>query len=37
MYNSNNIQFKKIEKFLSSETKVISIENFNKKLKVLKL
>ncbi len=29
---SNNIQFKKIEKFLSSETKVISIENFNKKI-----
>jgi long-chain acyl-CoA synthetase len=29
---SNNIQFKKIEKFISSETKVISIENFNKKI-----
>ena len=29
---SNNIQFKKIEKFISAETKVISIENFNKKI-----
>jgi len=29
---SNDIQFKKIEKFISSETKVISIENFNKKI-----
>ena len=29
---SNNIQFKKIEKFLSNETKVISIENFNQKI-----
>ena len=26
---SNNIQFKKIEKFISKETKVLSIENFN--------
>ena len=29
---SNNIQFKKIEKFISNETKVISIENFDKKI-----
>ena len=29
---SNDIQFKKIEKFISNETKVISIENFNKKI-----
>ena len=30
---SNDIQFKKIEKFISNETKVISIENFDKKIK----
>jgi long-chain acyl-CoA synthetase len=29
---SNNIQFKKIEKFISNETKVLSIENFNDKI-----
>jgi len=29
---SNDIQFKKIEKFISNETKIISIENFNKKI-----
>jgi long-chain acyl-CoA synthetase len=29
---SNDIQFKKIKKFISSETKVISIENFNQKI-----
>ncbi len=29
---SNNFQFKKIEKFISNETKVISIENFDKKI-----
>ena len=29
---SNEIQFKKIEKFISSETKVISFENFNEKI-----
>ena len=29
---SNDIQFKKIEKFISNETKVISIENFNQKI-----
>ena len=29
---SNEIQFKKIEKFISKETKVISIENFNEKI-----
>ena len=29
---SNKIQFNKIEKFISSETKVISIENFSKKI-----
>ncbi len=29
---SNNIQFKKIEKFISNETRVISIENFNQKI-----
>jgi long-chain acyl-CoA synthetase len=29
---SNNIQFKKIEKFISSEVKVISFENFNEKV-----
>ncbi len=29
---SNDIQFKKIKKFISSETKVISFENFNKKI-----
>ena len=28
---SNDIQFKKINKFISSETKVISIENYDKK------
>ena len=30
---SSDIQFKKIEKFISNETKVISIENFDKKIK----
>ena len=30
---SNNIQFEKIKKFISNETKVISIENFNPKIK----
>ena len=29
---SNNIQFKKIEKFVSKGIKVLSIENFNKKI-----
>jgi len=29
---SNNIQFKKIEKFISNEVKVISFENFNEKV-----
>ncbi len=29
---SNHIQFQKIEKFISSKTKVISFENFNKKI-----
>ncbi len=29
---SNDIQFKKIKKFISTETKVISIENFNQKI-----
>ena len=29
---SNNIQFKKIEKFISNETKVISFENFDQKI-----
>ena len=29
---SNNIQFKKIEKFISSEVKVLSFENFNEKV-----
>ena len=29
---SNNDQLKKIEKFISNETKLISIENFNKKI-----
>ncbi|MDA9731095.1 long-chain fatty acid--CoA ligase [Candidatus Pelagibacter sp.] len=29
---SNNIQFKKLEKFISRETKIISIENFNKEI-----
>ena len=29
---SNDIQFKKIKKFISNETKVISIENFNQKI-----
>ena len=29
---SNNTQFKKIEKFISNETKVISFENFNQKV-----
>ena len=32
---SNDIQFKKIKKFISSETKVISIENFDKKIESL--
>ena len=30
---SNNIQFKKIENFISNETRVLSIENFNEKIK----
>ena len=29
---SNNIQLKKIEKFISNKTKIISIENFNQKI-----
>ena len=29
---SNEIQFKKIEKFISNQTKLISIENFNQKI-----
>ncbi len=29
---SNDTQFKKLEKFISRETKIISIENFNKKI-----
>ena len=29
---SNEIQFKKIEKFISNETRVLSIENFNEKI-----
>jgi len=29
---SNNIQFKKIEKFISSQTKIVSIENFSEKI-----
>jgi len=29
---SNNIQFKKIENFISNETRVLSIENFNEKI-----
>ena len=29
---SNHIQFQKIKKFISSKTKVISFENFNKKI-----
>jgi long-chain acyl-CoA synthetase len=29
---SNNIQLKKIEKFISNKTKIISIENFSKKI-----
>jgi len=29
---SNDTQFKKIEKFVSSETKILSIENFNQKI-----
>ncbi len=29
---SNDTQFKKIEKFISSETKILSIENFNQKI-----
>ena len=33
---SNDIQFKKIEKFISNETKVISIENFNEKIESIK-
>jgi len=32
---SNDTQLKKIEKFISSETKVISIENFNRKIENL--
>ena len=32
---SNNIQFKKIEKFISNETKVLSLENFNKKIECI--
>ena len=33
---SNSIQFKKIEKFISTETKVISFENFNQKIESIK-
>ena len=33
---SNDIQFKKIEKFIPNETKVISIENFDKKIESIK-
>ena len=33
---SNDIQFKKIEKFISNETKVISFENFNQKIESFK-
>ena len=33
---SNDIQFKKIGKFISNETKVISIENFDKKIESIK-
>ena len=33
---SNDIQFKKIEKFISNETKVISFENFNQKIESIK-
>ena len=29
---SNEIQFKKIEKFISNKTKIISLENFNQKI-----
>ncbi len=32
---SNDIQFKKIEKFIPNETKVLSIENFNQKIESL--
>ena len=33
---SNSIQFKKIEKFISNETKVISFENFSQKIESIK-
>ena len=33
---SNDIQFKKIEKFISNQTIIISFENFNKKIKSIK-
>ena len=33
---SNDIQFKKIEKFISNETKIISFENFNQKIESIK-
>ena len=33
---SNDIQFKKIEKFISNETKVISFENFNQKIESIR-
>ena len=33
---SNNNQFKKIEKFISNETKVLSIENLNEKIESIK-
>ena len=33
---SNSIQFKKIEKIISTETKVISFENFNQKIESIK-
>ena len=33
---SNNIQFKKIEKFISSKVRVISFENFSEKILILK-
>ena len=34
---SNNIQLKKLEKFISKETKVISIENFNQKIESMEI
>ena len=34
---SNNVQYKKIEKFISKETKILSIENFNERIESIQI